>query len=459
MNMKISLENLGVLTKADFTLGDLTIICGKNNTGKTYATYALYGFLDSWRQYISIPVDNSVISSLGNEGTVKIDLVPYVLDIDNLLRQACQKYAAQLSRVFAAAEDRFLESEFCIQLTTPDIQAKEFEEEIGWPERQFLLFSKEKGREDLTVTLVPKEEEERSNIDTGFASLAIRLMIREIVFSDSFPNSFISSAERTGVAIFRTELNFARNRLLKDMEEADDDVDPRSLLSKGFQRYPRPVEANIEFAGQLENIAKSKSFIAHENSEVLESFSDIISGDYHVTQRGQLYFIPQGTQLRLTMVESSSAVRSLVDLGFYLRYVAKKGDLLIVDEPELNLHPENQRRIARLFARLVNLGIKVFVTTHSDYIVKELNTLIMLNHDKPHLGRIAAENGYQDAELINSDQVKVFLTQADPSEEGQGGHTLIPADIDSELGIEARSFDETIDEMNRIMEDIIWGTE
>ena len=43
--MKISVENLGVLKQAEFELGDLTIICGSNNTGKTYATYALYGFL------------------------------------------------------------------------------------------------------------------------------------------------------------------------------------------------------------------------------------------------------------------------------------------------------------------------------------------------------------------------------------------------------------------------------
>ena len=80
----------------------------------------------------------------------------------------------------------------------------------------------------------------------------------------------------------------------------------------------------------------------------------------------------------MTMDESSSAVRSLLDIGFYLRHVANPGDLLMVDEPELNLHPENQRLIARLFARIVNLGIKVFITTHSDYIIKELNTLIML---------------------------------------------------------------------------------
>lgn len=137
----------------------------------------------------------------------------------------------------------------------------------------------------------------------------------------------------------------------------------------------------------------------------------------------------------------------------------------MVDEPELNLHPENQRRIARLFARLVNVGIRVFVTTHSDYIVKELNTLIMLNHDKPHLKRVAKDNGYRKDDLIKSDQVSVFVAKEDlmPLEEGQKrrrrGHTLVPADIDPIFGIEARSFDETIDDMNRILEDIVWGAE
>ena len=148
-----------------------------------------------------------------------------------------------------------------------------------------------------------------------------------------------------------------------------------------------------------------------------------------------------------------------------MHHIAEEGELLIVDKPELNLHPANQRRIARLFARLVNLGVKVFITTHSDYIVKELNTLIMLNHDKPHLKRIANSEGYQLSELIHSDQVKVYTAKEAliPLQEGQKrrrrGYTLVPAEVDSVLGIEAPSFDDTIDEMNRIQGDIVWGAE
>ena len=267
------------------------------------------------------------------------------------------------------------------------------------------------------------------------------------------------------MAIFRKELNFARNRVLEEMGRTDQKIDPREILFKAYQSYPQPIEDNVNFIRQLEELAKRKSYIAKEDPEVLENFAGIIGGEYTITQNDELYYTPKGTRLKLTMDQSSSAVRSLLDIGFYLHHIARKGDLLMVDEPELNLHPANQRRIARLFARLVNLGVKVFITTHSDYIVKELNTLIMLNHDKPHLKRITEENGYQQSELISSDQVKVYMAREElmPLEEGQKrrrrGHTLVEADIDPVLGIEAPSFDETIDNMNRIQRDIVWGAE
>jgi hypothetical protein len=36
---------------------------------------------------------------------------------------------------------------------------------------------------------------------------------------------------------------------------------------------------------------------------------------------------------------------------------------------------------------------------------------------------------------------------------------LTPADIDARYGIEARSFDQTIEDMNRIQEEIVWGSD
>lgn len=106
----------------------------------------------------------------------------------------------------------------------------------------------------------------------------------------------------------------------------------------------------------------------------------------------------------------------------------------------------------------MNVGVRVFATTHSDYIVKELNTLIMLKQDKPNLKRIAKNNGYRPEELLTPDQIQVYI--AEPTETPNGGvpsHSLVRAPIDPELGIEAGSFDQTINEMNEIQDAIIWG--
>ena len=46
--MTFRFEKIGPVDTADITLGDLTIIAGRNNTGKTYLVYALYGFLKQW---------------------------------------------------------------------------------------------------------------------------------------------------------------------------------------------------------------------------------------------------------------------------------------------------------------------------------------------------------------------------------------------------------------------------
>ncbi len=457
MSLTVRLKNVGVLKQAEFSLGDLTIICGKNNTGKTYATYALYGFLRSLRSLIDIPIDNSQIRNLFSEKVIKIRLTQTT---NQILSKACEAYTNRLDEFFAASEGTFQNSEFHLFTDEIDLRQKEFNGRVESPQGASFIISKRKGAEDLTLTLEIEKE-----IDDFTVRKIINFVVTNAIFSDSLPAPFISSAERTGIAIFRKELNFARNRLLEEMWQAEKHLELRELLFKSYQSYPAPVESNVAFAQQLEDITKRRSFIAKEHPEVLEDFADIVGGDYVITQQDQLYFIPKDTRLKLTIPQSSSTVCSLLDLSFYLHHIAEEGDLLMVDGPESSLHPENQRRIARLFARLVNLGVKVFITTHSDYIVKELNTLIMLNHDKPHLKRIAEENGYQKDELITAEQVKVYVAEKAllPLEEGQKrrqrGDTLVPADVHPEFGIGVPSFDSTIDEMNRIQDEIVWEEE
>ena len=83
--MKISLENLGVLKQAEFELGDLTIVCGNNNTGKTYATYALFGFLFDWRDNLDVKIPGRQITALLNDGVTRIDVTHFIEKSNDIL--------------------------------------------------------------------------------------------------------------------------------------------------------------------------------------------------------------------------------------------------------------------------------------------------------------------------------------------------------------------------------------
>jgi len=47
--MKFTFKNIGYIDEGEVTLGDLTVICGPNNVGKTYLSYSIYGFLKRLR--------------------------------------------------------------------------------------------------------------------------------------------------------------------------------------------------------------------------------------------------------------------------------------------------------------------------------------------------------------------------------------------------------------------------
>lgn len=61
-----------------------------------------------------------------------------------------------------------------------------------------------------------------------------------------------------------------------------------------------------------------------------------------------------------------------------LLLVLKSGinfNAMIIEEPEAHLHPELQQKMARLLINMMNLGIPVWITTHSDTILQHINNM------------------------------------------------------------------------------------
>ena len=109
----------------------------------------------------------------------------------------------------------------------------------------------------------------------------------------------------------------------------------------------------------------------------------------------------------LPLANASSAVSELAPVVLYLRYLVDPGDVLIVEEPEAHLHPAMQAEFMRRLTGCVRSGIRIIMTTHSEWLTEELANAVMRS-EIPEERRKDMPNG--DAAL-RPDQVGVYLFQ------------------------------------------------
>ena len=88
---------------------------------------------------------------------------------------------------------------------------------------------------------------------------------------------------------------------------------------------------------------------------------------------------PRAWDTDLPLMRSSSMISELAPVILYLRYLVRPNDVLIIEEPESHLHPAMQAAFARELARLVRSGVRVLLTTHSEWILEALANLVRLS--------------------------------------------------------------------------------
>ena len=180
MSLTVRLKNIGILKQAEFSLGDLTLICGENNTGKTYIAYTLYGFLKSWSNagYISISEDQ--VRILLTHGALKIELTQYVEQANQVLIAACERHPKLLDEIFAAHEGTFHNSKFHIDVGENNVLNKKINEKIRTTHDGNFNYSKHEDSETLTVKIDIKKD--RKKIDPHFARILVELIILRAFF-------------------------------------------------------------------------------------------------------------------------------------------------------------------------------------------------------------------------------------------------------------------------------------
>ena len=85
---------------------------------------------------------------------------------------------------------------------------------------------------------------------------------------------------------------------------------------------------------------------------------------------------PIGWKKSLPLMNASSMVSEIAPVVLYLRHLVSLGNVLIIEEPESHLHPAMQVEFTRQLAALVQAGVRVIITTHSEWVLEELANIV-----------------------------------------------------------------------------------
>lgn len=261
--MKFQFKKFGYVDEGTVELGDLTIICGPNNVGKTYVSYAIFNLIKDFKEIVNLSVTSDQIESLRNEGFLTIDLAFYEQRISEYTKNVSSEFSNRISGYFSTSSDFFENSKIEFFFNNFSLLVDhEFKGTARFGERAVFIFDKPSGSKDLSVAVQIIGENNlggKSNLPNRILERVISDAIAECMFT-KLPIPFIVTSERTGIALFYKGLDSSKDAILEHLA-SNEKLDPIKLLTSMRSRYARPIQDNIDIVRDADDFSKQKSFI------------------------------------------------------------------------------------------------------------------------------------------------------------------------------------------------------
>ncbi|AFZ26054.1 hypothetical protein Cylst_3942 [Cylindrospermum stagnale PCC 7417] len=432
--MKIKFSNLGSIKETELDLRPLTVIIGPNNSSKTYIAYSIYGLWQRARRTLRVNLDKLEIKQEEvGRWSLKIDsnLLDFVIRESE---ETARNFQGSTLKSFFQDSSGKLFSKTSFEMIIPRQEVEDAINELipqvdpiligGTPinisrKDNVLLFEiksiNEEQSGDKSISLI---EDFLKKFDDK-AYLLLIFIIKQIIFSKIFPfpaerNAFINTYK----ILANRRYKLLKNNQREIFSSSGSERQLELLKDQGDIRYPQPVEDFLDFLSEIE-LQEAEEIDSSSGKNEFQKLADEIENQLQNKNKTNLKSNKLGGKeikvlvkkgLEIDLYNASSSIKQLAPLLLYLRYRASKGDFLVIDEPEMNLHPESQAKLLEALSILVHLGIRVLLTTHSPYIMAHLNNLVNGNHENPEILKNQSSSLYlkDQRAFLPIDQVSAY---------------------------------------------------
>ena len=354
MNFKV--KNFGPINNADMVIGKINIIGGHNATGKSTASKLLYCFLKA----NSNKRQDFAYESLGN-----------------LMRKVMRHMGRHIPRIYdyddGNSPELFEEYE---QLKEEYYNSENYEYNK--------FFEKDIQNLDESIKIIDE------NSDSLYLSILRNLLRLE--FSTRNLNGFISIEGCSEDKKYSFSADFLENKVNSDdafKSKGSVDIYDAFYIDS-FSIFDINNKYSIISArrsGYYDHAEYIKLMLQDEVDESIELFDEkrskniiyvedrieeIIDGKIEFN-KGQFTYVSEGSD-PCAMNNTASGIKQIGVIQLLLANRKLKEDsFLIIDEPEVNLHPDWQFKLARILILLAKeLNITIYVNTHSPMFIEAI---------------------------------------------------------------------------------------
>lgn len=404
---KLIVNNFGKIKHAEIELNKMMLFVGDNNSGKSYLASLIYGL-------------HKLFDSFSFWGTFKIDEDDELFNLvkTKVSNSTCENLEGHLEFRLDSENDftmietslnNFLNlnKKFIINnIFKHDIEIDNFKIKISTSEQFGIITTignyadvKHACFVNIKNTMTHKNPNTITNKidDEKLFTERLCYLVMQNIFSSIFnQRTAFLPVSRTGFMLVHQDLvtNALSNRY-DNIPNSSENVQKNELTKPTSDFLTtisaiRPNNTNTELDDIVEYIEKN-----------------VISGKINVsdTPTPNYTYIPNGSDKDLPMHVTSGVVTEMTPLLLYLKYV--KFNTLILEEPEMCLHPKLQWSLIRALIKATHKDKNFILTTHSEAIVQHINDMIKLNRH-PNKKELQNEFNYDDDDLISENDVNIY---------------------------------------------------
>ncbi len=457
--MQITLDNIGIIKNSTLTLEGLTVITGKNNSGKTTVGKTLYSLIDA--------TSNLQRNARRDRDTYIRKQIRELENVLNVFIYTREPGAEEDYLSGFPALEGLLSNAYKVCKPSPEEYAYELERELHAVDSKKLaelygttesIFRRDEGTRRWIVHEVPISEKfDRQR--------AVALDILSSLFEELKQDPHLTdyARERINQTLsleFSGQIQPVKAPGVTSLVDLSDEESPyyhftlqnNRIVKDGpvffnapFQRAyliddpyilddPKPARLYRMNAQEFEGLVNTSNISTHSQKlltelrfrsgpnpfeqmlldksleQIREQIEQVISGSFEFSPDGN-YYVENGVKLRVSNLAAGSKLFSI------LKILLEKGELdastlLILDEPESHLHPQWQNTFAEVIVLLVkNLNMRVLLTTHSSNFMLALDAFMRkhgINQRTNFYQTRSTGDGFVEYECVNDDMGRIY---------------------------------------------------